>query len=119
MDQRYQFGTSQGSFFWNITAMLPELDQYPVREFDAATLAATNPFHGDEDYAMTTDLAIPLVVVELKPGFDKLIDGNHRLFKALALHRPTVRAYYLTESQHKKYIENFDETAYQQIMSLL
>ena len=72
--------------------MLSELDQHPIREFDAATLATTNPFHGDEDYAMTTDTSLPVIVVELKPGFDKLIDGTHRPFKALALHHPTVRA---------------------------
>lgn len=68
------------------------MDQHPIREFDAATLATTNPFHGDEDDAMTTDSSLPVIVVESKPGFGKLIDGNHRLFKALALRHPTVRA---------------------------
>lgn len=55
-------------------------------------LATTNPFHGDEDDAMTTDPSLPVIVVESKPGFDKLIDENHRLFKALALRHSTVRA---------------------------
>lgn len=38
-------------------------------------------FYGDEAYAMSTDLLKPLIVVKLADNIDKLIDGNHRLFK--------------------------------------
>ena len=41
---------------------------------------------------MTTDPSLPVIVVESKPGFDKLIDENHRLFKALALRPKAIRA---------------------------
>ena len=42
------------------------MDQHPIREFDAASLATTNPFHGDEDDAMTTGPSLPVIVVEFE-----------------------------------------------------
>ena len=65
---------------------------------------------------MTTDLAQPLILVQLCPGKDKLIDGNHRLYKAKLLGVKTLSAYYLTPEQHQKYIIGFETELYDKIV---
>ena len=52
----------------------------------------------DEAYAMTTDLSRPLLFFR-SGGKDQLIDGHHRLMKALKLGTDTLHAYILTKEQ--------------------
>ena len=66
---------------------------------------------------MTADLSQPLVLVQLCAGKDKLIDGNHRLFKAKRLGVKTLSAYYLTPEQHQKYIIGFEPALYDKIVA--
>ncbi len=80
-------------------------------------LAACNRFCGNKEYAMTTDLSQPLVLVQLCPGKDKLIDGNHRLYKAKQLGIRTLSAYYLTPEQHQKYVIAFERELYDKIVA--
>jgi hypothetical protein len=66
---------------------------------------------------MTTDLTQPLVLVQLCAGKDRLIDGNHRLYKAKILCVKTLSAYYLTPEQHQKYIIAFERELYDKIVA--
>ncbi len=52
----------------------------------------------DRDYALMTDLTQPLLFIPFK-GKDQLIDGWHRLYKALLLGVERLPAYFLTESE--------------------
>ncbi len=52
----------------------------------------------DEAYAMTTDLSRPLLFFRMD-GKDQLIDGHHRLMKALKLGEDMLKAYVLTKEQ--------------------
>ena len=116
MEQKYQLGNEYGSILWDITAMLQNAADFPVVTCDVQALAAANPFHGNEAHIMETDLSLPLVVVELRPGVEKLIDGNHRLQKALRLGMTTIPVYRLTFQQHRRYIVDYDEATYQQVV---
>lgn len=80
-------------------------------------LAAFNRFSGNKEYAMTADLSQPLVLVQLCAGKDKVIDGNHRLYKAKQLDVKTLSAYYLTPEQHQKYIIAFERELYNKIVA--
>ncbi|HNX15118.1 MAG TPA: ParB/Srx family N-terminal domain-containing protein [Oscillospiraceae bacterium] len=66
---------------------------------------------------MTTDLSQPLILVQLYAGKEKLIDGNHRLYKAKQLGIKTLSAYYLTPEQHQKYIITFERELYNKIVA--
>lgn len=116
MEQKYQLGNKYGSILWDIAAMLQDAADFPVVAYDVQVLAAANSFHGDEVHVMETDLSLPLVVVELLPGVEKLIDGNHRLQKALRLGITTLPVYRLTFQQHRRYIVDYDEATYQQVI---
>jgi hypothetical protein len=60
----------------------------------------------DPDHAMKADLSRPVIVATLpRPGRDGLpvlIDGSHRLYRAVAEHRPVLPAYLLTAHETAK-----------------
>ena len=116
MEQKYQMGTESGSLLWNIGRMLEDAASFRVVSRSTAELAEGNPFHGDPEYAMETDLSRPLILAELQEGKYKLLDGNHRLYKARALHVDRLPVYSLTREEHIRYIENYEEETYRKIM---
>ena len=116
MEQKYQMGTESGSLLWNIGRMLEDAASCQVISRSTAELAEGNPFHGDPEYAMATDLTKPLILAELQEGKYKLLDGNHRLYKARALQVGRLPVYVLTKEEHIRYIENYQEETYRKIM---
>lgn len=112
MEQKYQIGNEYGAIVWDIEKILESKDEFEMREYDVNVLAANNPFHGDEDYAMSTDISKPLIVAELSADIDKLIDGSHRLQKALALGTEKIAAYHLSFDEHRRFIVDYDEEIY-------
>ena len=116
MEQKYQMGTESGSLLWNIGRMLEDTAAFRVVSRSITELAEGNPFHGDPEYAMETDLTKPLILAELQEGKYKLLDGNHRLYKARALHVDRLPVYFLTREEHIRYIENYEEETYRKIM---
>ena len=109
-------GTESGSRLWNIGRMLEDSASFRVVSRSITELAEGNPFHGDPEYAMETDLTRPLILAELQEGKYKLLDGNHRLYKARALHVDRLPVYLLTREEHIRYIENYEEETYRKIM---
>lgn len=116
MEQKYQMGTESGSLLWNIGRMLEDAAAFRVVSRSITELAEGNPFHGDPEYAMETDLTKPLILAELQEGKYKLLDGNHRLYKARALHVDRLPVYFLTREEQIRYIENYEEKTYRKIM---
>lgn len=116
MEQKYQMGTESGSLLWNIGRMLEDAGTFQVVSRSTAELAEGNPFHGDPEYAMETDLSRPLILAELQEGKYKLLDGNHRLYKARALQVDRLPVYFLTREEQIRYIENYEEETYRKIM---
>jgi len=100
-----------------VAALLEDSEQFELIEVSVDELFAENNFCGNKDYAMTTDLSQPLVLAQLCAGKDKLIDGNHRLYKAEMLGIKTLSAYYLVPEQHQKYIIAFERELYNKIVA--
>jgi len=117
MEQKYQIGNEYGSIIWDIEKLLKDIEKFRIRAFDVKLLALNNPFHGNEKYAMTTEITQPLIIVKLTENIDKLIDGNHRLQKVLKLGIATIDAYYLSFEEHRDYIVDFNENIYHHVVS--
>lgn len=117
MEQKYRIGNEYGYIMWDINRILKDKAKFSIKEFDVKTLAAKNCFHGNEEYAMKTDLSEPLIVVNLISDIDKLIDGNHRLWKATKMGYKTISAYYLSIQEHCRYIVDFDRNLYWNIVN--
>ena len=109
MEQKSQIGNEYGSIMWDIEKLLNDIHKFKKRTFNVKNLALDNPFHGNEEYATTTDTTKPLIIVNLSKDLDKLIDGNHRLQKAMKLGIEKIEAYYLLFEEHSQYIVDFNE----------
>ena len=112
MEQKYRMGNEHGYIMWDISLMLQNKDSFPLCSFSVDKLISENPFYGDKIYAMSTDIQEPLIVVQLDIGLDKLIDGNHRLYKMRKMGLTNLQVYYLSFEQHSRYIIDFDEKTY-------
>lgn len=119
MEQKYQIGTNSGNILWNINLILLDIAQFQIKQFNVQELYKNNPFHGNVEYAMTTDMTVPLIVVELCDKKTRLIDGNHRLYHAMKLDIKNISVYYLRKEEHIQYIEDYNEQLYNQIISEL
>ncbi len=117
MEQKYQIGNEYGSIMWDIENLLKDRDRFKIREYDVKYLVLNNPFHGNEEHVMNTDITQPLIVVNLTENVDKLIDGNHRLQKAFKLGVEKIAAYFLSVEEHRNYIVDFDEAIYYEVVS--
>ena len=67
---------------------------------------------------MNTDTTIPLVIASVEDNKEKLLDGNHRLYKAKMLKIEKLHCYVLPLEFHKRFIENYDEELYNKGISL-
>lgn len=119
MEQKYGMGNEYGTLLWDIDRMLRDLSAFPVQMRSVSELARENPFHGDAEYAMTTDPRRPLILVQLCEGREKLIDGNHRLYRAQKEGLESIACHCLTVPEQQRYIVDFDEAAYKRIVEHL
>ncbi len=105
-DQIYSLEDEQGwQYHWNVTRGM-ELAQvcssltffYPEEEGLTVEVLRLAYVGLDESYALTTDVTRPLLFLHLH-GKMQLVDGWHRLFKAVTLGIPCLPAYVLSEEE--------------------
>lgn len=119
MEQKYGMGNEYGTLLWDAGKILRDRFAFPQQKRFIHDLVQENPFHGDAEYATSTDLSKPLILIQLCEGKEKLIDGNHRLYKAHKEGMKCITCYYLTRAQQQKYIVDFNEFIYMQIINHL
>ena len=117
MEQKYQIGNEYGSIMWDIEKLLKDISRFAIKEYDVKYLAQNNPFHGNEEHVMDSDITQPLIIVNLTENVDKRIDGNHRLQKALQLGLEKIKAYILSYEEHREYIVDFNEVIYYDVVN--
>jgi len=116
-EQKYQIGTPGGSLVWDISKLILSLENtsFLTKAYSVEELYHQNGFKGNENYALSTDVDKPCIIVELNDKKQKLIDGNHRLFKAHKLGIQTISAYFLPKSYHTKFIVDYAPDLYDKI----
>lgn len=122
MRQRYFFANDNGMLIWDVDSILKAIEENPrdfeLRFVDTEYIAKDNlEATVNDKYAMKTDLNRPCVLAEVKGGRYLLVDGNHRLRKALKEKMNCVICYCLKEEQHRKYIEHYRPKEYERIMA--
>lgn len=60
----------------------------------------------NSEYAMKTDTSSPIIIAQFDDGSYEVLDGNHRLYKAVHEGQRQIMAHILDESELKKYIMN-------------
>jgi hypothetical protein len=110
----------QALITWNITKILEALDStsMPIKYYDVEYLTSKFYDSVDTEYAMNTDITIPLIIASVEENKEKLLDGNHRLYKAKMLEIEKLPCYVLPLEFHKRFIENYNEELYNKGISL-
>ena len=70
-----------------------------------------------EPVSYTHLLEKPCILAEVGKGHYLLLDGNHRLRKAVREKLSCMICYCLKEEQHQKYIENYRQKEYERVMA--
>ncbi|MEI7911836.1 MAG: hypothetical protein WCK77_19570 [Verrucomicrobiota bacterium] len=92
-----------GLFVFNVSRMLEYLEERPT-DVELVEMAVYHLDQGfsvlNESHVDSVDLSRPVVLAEITPGQYNLIDGHHRVAKALRHGVITLHAYRLTVRQH-------------------
>ena len=100
-----------GIFLFNVSRMLEYLETKPA-EVELVEIAVYDLDHGflslNESHVDTVDLSRPVVLAEISPGQHSLIDGQHRVAKALRQGANTLPAYRLSVMQHIRFLTSKD-----------
>lgn len=120
-EQKYGMGTQDGKdlILWDINKIIAGIAHanIPVKYLNVNELCDIYLFNGDAKYAMTTDINKPCIIVDFAGKGQKLIDGNHRLYKAKMINQETIPCYILPDEYHMKFIVNFDIEQYNKVIS--
>lgn len=100
-----------GIFVFNITKMIEHLskhrDKIAPEPIDVkkhrSSLASLNENHVDK-----TDLSIPIILAEIRPGWFNVIDGNHRIEKAFRMGMDYITGYKLKPKQHMMFLTSLE-----------
>ena len=119
-EQKYCMGTNDRKFqfFWDISAMLKDFQtaQLSIKYYNVSDLFKTNPFFGNAEYAMSANVDDPCIIVRLTDNMEKLIDRNHRLYKAKQLGYDSIPCYVLPLDYHKRFIIDYDDNIYKSVV---
>lgn len=100
-----------GIFVFNITKMLEYIRHHP-REVEIIDADVSELDHGfsslNESHVQSVDIRRPVVLAEISPGRYNLIDGHHRVAKAVRGGTKKIRAYRLTVRQHVTFLTSKD-----------
>ena len=96
-----------GIFVFNITRMLAAINDNPGH-YPLETIAVRESFISfsriNEAHAKTVDLTLPVILAEIAPGQYNLVDGHHRMAKALKLGTETLPGYKISMVQHLPFL---------------
>ena len=96
-----------GIFVFNITKMTEHLrkhkDEMAPENIDVK--AHRNSFiELTESHIDKTDITVPIILAEIRPGRYNVIDGNHRLEKAYRMNIDYITGYKLNPEQHMPFL---------------
>ncbi|RRJ54647.1 hypothetical protein EHV15_34180 [Paenibacillus oralis] len=97
--------------WWNVSSMLEYIEAKGLqpREYAMVQLRTANDLvEVDHEYALTTDLSKPGIIIQLTREHSLMVDGHHRLYRAIVESRSTYPAYYLSLDEQIHFITDRD-----------
>jgi len=98
---------ANGIFKFNISQMIAHIQNNPD-VFLTATVVVQDIYskspHINEDHLPSVDVSKPVILAEIAPDQYNLIDGNHRVEKAVRSGLKEIKSYRLTATQHIQFL---------------
>ena len=86
---------------WDMDALLADYGEHPYVSVDTEKLVPQSWLSIDEEYALKTDVKLPLILFEISHGLLYVADGNHRLYKATKEHIQKMNVRIIPEKIHQ------------------
>lgn len=102
-DQLCTFERNGKTMHCNVDLLIDDYKEQQAELIDIGKiLKQTNTVN--EEYAMKTDVNIPIIIVCFDDGTYEILDGNHRLFRAAHEGKTQILAHILNELELNKYL---------------
>lgn len=104
---------------WDIDALLSDYKDQPYITVDTKELIPKNWLTIDTQYALTTNVNTPIILLELPNNQLYIADGNHRLYKAVTEEVQKMNVIVIPQDKHLSYLfRSTDEIYYRVVKGL-
>ena len=101
---------------WDVDAMLSDYRDHPTVTVDTSKLVPRDWLTIDREYAATTNVSTPILLLELPNNQLYVADGNHRLYRAVAEKVPQMKVIVIPEDRHLSYLYRSTEQIYRLVV---
>ena len=89
---------------WDIDALLLDYKDHSYITVDTEILIPQEWLTIDTEYALTTNVNIPIILFELPDNQLYIADGNHRLYRAMVENVPKINVIVISQDKHLSYL---------------
>ena len=89
---------------WDIDALLLDYKDYSYITVDTEMLVPQEWLTIDTEYALKTNVDIPIILFELPDNQFYIADGNHRLYRAVTENVPKMNVIIIPQDKHLSYL---------------
>ena len=104
---------------WDIDSLLSDFSMVPFVCIPTSELVPTKWLSINKEYAKTTDVSKPIVLLELPENKVYIADGNHRLYRAATENIPEMKVVFIPERIHLQYLFRCTSKDYYEVISEL
>ena len=102
---------------WDIDALLLDYKDHSYITVDTEMLVPQEWLTIDTEYALTTNVNIPIILFELPDNQLYIADGNHRLYRAMVENVPKMNVIVISQDKHLSYLYRSTNEIYYRVIA--
>ena len=102
---------------WNIDALLLDYKDHSYITVDTEILVPQEWLTIDTEYALTTNVNMPIILFELPDNQLYIADGNHRLYRAMVENIPKMNVIVISQDKHLSYLYRSTNEIYYRVIA--
>ena len=102
---------------WDIDALLLDYKDHSYITVDTEMLVPQEWLTIDTEYALTTNVNIPIILFELPDNQLYIADGNHRLYRAMVENVPKMNVIVIPQDKHLSYLFRSTSEIYYRVIA--
>ena len=101
---------------WDIDALLLDYKGNSHLTVDTEKLVPKNWLTIDKEYALSTNVNVPIILFELPDNQLYIADGNHRLYRAAVENIPQMNVFVIPQDKHLYYLYRSSVDSYYSVV---
>ena len=102
---------------WDIDALLLDYKNHSYITVDTEILIPQEWLTIDTEYALTTNVNMPIILFELPDNQLYIADGNHRLYRAMVENIPKMNVIVIPQDKHLSYLYRSTNEIYYHVIA--